>query len=102
MSEKICKCIDHLIDMVDFITDARSYIHTGRYYEEAADSIDMAKEELDKLEKCLGIDLSNVREALDEAFKLTEEPRLKISKIEERLDAAILRALWAIKDKVCR
>ncbi len=74
MPEELCRCASSLIHVVRNFEEARELSKTATTMGRALIHADFVKEELPKIGKCLGVDLSHVEKFIEQAKRLSAQP----------------------------
>jgi hypothetical protein len=74
MADELCRCASSIIHVVRNFDEARELSKTAATMGRALIHADFVKEEIPKLGKCLGLDLSHVEKFIEQAKKLSAQP----------------------------
>lgn len=74
MTDELCKCSTTLIHVVRNFEEARELSKTAATMGRAIIHADFVKEEIPKISRCLGVDLSHVEKFIEQAKKLSTQP----------------------------
>lgn len=74
MTDELCGCATTIVHVVRNFEEARELSKTAATMGRALIHVDFVKEELPKISRCLGVDLSHVGKLLEGAKKMSQQP----------------------------